>query len=351
LHQANSVLCNTATSILMNRYYWIISLAFIFSACGKDYNPPQNTGEPPGPDTLLSWTRLTPSIFSNAVNGNAFNDVYFTDAANGFLAATDGYLYKSLDSGKNWQRIPSVKINPLNIHFIDKITGFVQGGDSISFTFNGGQSWTTRNYAKAVVSGNDSLYSTHIWFTNASTGYITTGSGVYRTKDTCKTWQKIFSGQCWTICFIDNNNGRLNAADKMYKTSNAGDTWIPANINFASLSGHTIQYTGATTAYLSHADGLLKTTDDWLTSTYAFDKNINNKGESVFTRDIAFMNSTVGYMATPLAIFKTTDGGATWTRTLQLHPGNPGRIFELSFINENTGWACGDAGLLLRLKL
>ena len=63
--------------------------------------------------------------------------------------------------------------------------------------------------------------------------------------------------------------------------------------------------------------------------------------------DIQFINNLTGFYCSPDEIYKTTDGGNTWTRICKIADK---RILEIFFLDENTGWACGLDGLLLRYK-
>ncbi len=61
-------------------------------------------------------------------------------------------------------------------------------------------------------------------------------------------------------------------------------------------------------------------------------------------REVKFPSSSIGYMANTIVIFKTTDGGATWTPT-----NSPlGFYRSISFFNELEGYACGSNGLIIR---
>lgn len=328
----------------MNKYYLIAFGIFVIIGCGKGKDDaPVPPVVPNVPDTLLSWNKINAGLSSNPKAYN-FNDIYFTDARNGYLASDDGYLYKSADSGKSWQRINSMKITPLNISLVNAGTLFVQGLDSIGFSFDGGQTWATKNVA-SVIGATRPQSLANIWFATALTGYVTTSVGMFKTTDTCKTWKYVNAAAGGAMSFFDKDNGRLNVGSNFYSTNDGGNTWAPkGSVSYATpgVLANTLQYTDNNTAYLTCSSGLAKTTNDGATWGLV----LNTVGSQPF--DISFLNNLVGYTSTIKEIFKTTDGGATWSRSSKV--GND-TLYEIHFIDEKTGWACGTQGLLLRLKL
>ena len=54
------------------------------------------------------------------------NDVVFTDAGHGWVAGTDGIVYRTTDGGANWIASPVISASPLvAIDFVNNTTGFV----------------------------------------------------------------------------------------------------------------------------------------------------------------------------------------------------------------------------------
>ncbi|MBD3179904.1 MAG: hypothetical protein GF417_10040, partial [Candidatus Latescibacteria bacterium] len=56
-----------------------------------------------------------------------------------------------------------------------------------------------------------------------------------------------------------------------------------------------------------------------------------------------FPTSTVGYIGGDF-LYKTTDGGNTWT---EMTLPSTEEVFEIFFKDANTGWAVGDKGLIM----
>src|SRR5262249_25396023 len=102
----------------MRRYLYPILLSFILFSCSKSSNgpvpvPPNDTPV----DSLGSWK----AVGSISAPGG-INDIWFTSPSTGFTAVTDGYLYRSQDSGKTWTKLSNTYINTadqaINLFFV-----------------------------------------------------------------------------------------------------------------------------------------------------------------------------------------------------------------------------------------
>ncbi len=310
-------------------------LAIIFAGCGKDDDPVPNPPPPPPPpppptapaDTLLNWKRVTTGL-------QGFKDVWFTNAQTGYLLANDG-LYHTTDEGKTWNKRVS-KTDMYNLFFLNAQYGYVQGME-FGYTTDGGLTWVLR--PNPVFEYRD------LFFTTPSTGYATSLSGLYKTSDTGKTWQKIRTGVSNGIFFFDASNGWINEAGKFYKTSDAGTTWqyvsevSPSNMIYIP----SFQFTDALHAKFASTNIFAISNDGGLTWTTKTFPGITDKG----ILDIHFLSNDIGYLCTDTEIFKTTDGGNTWTRSAKILGSG---IVELHFTGTNTGWACGINSDLFQLK-
>lgn len=103
-----------------------------------------------------------------------------------------GNLYKTMDAGKNWNKI--YQFDSLyfeQIQFVDEKTGWMVGSPNKVFkTQDGGTTWVNQSIeseAKSLIYG--------MYFENAKTGYIAPfdrkGTRIYKTDDGGNTWQKI----------------------------------------------------------------------------------------------------------------------------------------------------------------
>jgi photosystem II stability/assembly factor-like uncharacterized protein len=59
----------------------------------------------------------------------------------------------------------------------------------------------------------------------------------------------------------------------------------------------------------------------------------------------ALLNANTGYVASYNKIYKTTNGGNNWTQTVY---DDFTMFFDIFFVNNSTGWVCGDYGALYK---
>ena len=204
-----------------------------------------------------------------------------------------------------------------DVHFISEKQGWAvgnavdvipgadlgEGAESlIIHTSNGGQTWHRQN------SGVFNKPLRNVYFHSALEGWCTGESGVLiHTTDAGQTWQHIETGT----------------------ENNLNDLFI-----------------GETTGWIVGDWGtLLKTTDGGQTFT-KIDGTVFNKKS---LKGIHFVNETLGWIITyntPTStnrgnaghIYQTTDGGETWHLQFETEAA----LFNLHFIDEQTGWVIGD---------
>jgi photosystem II stability/assembly factor-like uncharacterized protein len=102
-----------------------------------------------GSVTKLTNSGNTVTRADFGINTN-FRDVYFADAANGWVVGDNGQVFVSSDSGTTWtQQVSGMTRNLLGIHFTSQTEGWVVGagtsgaGPVLLHTTNGGANWTT----------------------------------------------------------------------------------------------------------------------------------------------------------------------------------------------------------------
>jgi photosystem II stability/assembly factor-like uncharacterized protein len=169
-----------------------------------------------------------------------------------------------------------------------------------------------------------------IYFVSPSTGFFASGSGLYKTTDTGKTWQRIRNERSYGLYFSNVNNGwQVGAQGQLMKTTDGGANWQVVTDLQTEPFNAVIQFTDAQHGRLSFGKLFAKSDDGGVTWT---------KKPFAFTiADIHFLNNNLGYLLTGEEIHKTTDGGNTWTRVCKAVNAN---LVELHFTDANNGWAC-----------
>ncbi|MGB8193185.1 MAG: YCF48-related protein, partial [Chitinophagaceae bacterium] len=134
--------------------------------------------------------------------------VDFVDAATGYGWA-DKDLYKTIDSGKTWNKIRTESGDIKSVHFPDLKNGFMAGDFAVfRKTTDSGNTWTTMTFPGG--SGSDHLLA--LKFYDAKTGFMTgENNKIYKTADSGKNW--IQYGAAWhcPIIKFTNTNGHVDA--------------------------------------------------------------------------------------------------------------------------------------------
>lgn len=156
---------------------------------------------------------------------------------------------------------------------------------------------------------------THISFINPSTGYMMNTYGeLFVSRDTGNTWQKVRRFQNSQTMRLANGTGIIPTFDGLiYLSKDNGTTWVKQNNGSGSytdwadiVSRDTLFLLKNTTS--SYSKALFRSMDRGLTWT-----QMNSDLSQYNLKTLDFVSGQVGYGSRPDGIFKTTNGGATWT--------------------------------------
>lgn len=304
----------------------VLLVLLAFASCRPDKNPTPGPNIKPVLDTLLGWQKVTLSEDINV------SDIYFADGQNGFITTNTG-VSKTTDSGKTWQSAFLKSAGYANFFPLSANTYFVNDQQSVGYSYNAGGTWTNRQFSG--FGGKD------IFFTSDAIGFMTSDQGLFRTADTGRTWQRVINSTTNGIWFFSNGKGICFSAANIY-TSNDGISWTigaPLSVSNITNGFYTMFFNGLNNGWLAAEDRICRTTDAGLTWT------IQNRPHRVL--DIHFVNNLTGFYCSTDEIYKTTDGGSTWNRVCRVAKQG---LVEIYFTDENTGWACGQFGTVLRYK-
>jgi len=274
-------------------------------------------------------------------------------------------LFFSNFCNAQWYQVPSgTSKSLLSVSFINLNTGFSVGSSgSLVATSNTGATWQTINLG-------DTTYTLRkIYFKDQLTGFILGHSplGVFPAPPLDSLHTRIYKttngGINWfvdqprivdvffnNLDFVNTNVGYISGGlysvgpNKLFKTSNGGNSWyeIPTGINGNILA---MKFTDENSGIIGLMNKIYRTTNGGVNWTMVYE-NTGNEFNLVF--DIKFINSNTGFAAGGYFldtlnknrfVLKTTNGGQNWTYLL--NDNSATMINSLTVINEGLIYAAG----------
>jgi len=350
---------------------------------GAEPEPEEATSTPTTSET--SAPTLTPSstpteepeislpVFTDPV---IYDFKMFTATHGWALTQDNDRLLRTVDGGQTWLDATPVELHPLppdvtslwiEAFFLDAETAWFTPnslGGEIYHTQDGGVSWTT-----SVIPFERGSY----FFLNENNGFalVDLGAGagshyvaIYRTDDGGSTWTEVFShepgeskslpegGSKGGLTFLDVEHAWIGGTYPMtdyfylHTTMDGGVNWaletdisLPGTYTGSWLEVHQPVFLTDNAGYLSvralapddNIYLLIYRSDDG-GQTWVFQNAVQDG------RDFDFYSLDEGWMAAGTNLFKTTDGGVTWS--LSAMTGIPaGEIFlKLDFVDDQHGW-------------
>lgn len=332
----------------------LLLLVFIVMlvSCGKDNDSPENTRPEetpenpqvpgaPGPDTLSTgWTQTK-------ISDAALLDIEFQDAQIGYCGGI--FFYQTTDGGATWNKLTKPEsTNNLFITPNGNLHGMNISADTI-FRYRRETGEHSGFWIPAYLTVYGDLY-----FLNDKTGFAIHTGGLLATTDSGKSYSNInatgFTMQSnpksFAIYFQDENTGLLGINNSIFRSEGSASKWVLSNLptNDTAL----ITSFSAPTASLIYAGlnnaVLLRSIDGGINFTEI--SKLQDPEPKVFN-DIHFLDANNGYASYANRIFKTSNGGITWTKVVSL---KNDKIIEIDFTDANHGWACTLNGMVLRYK-
>ncbi|MBN8570707.1 MAG: T9SS type A sorting domain-containing protein [Ignavibacteria bacterium] len=272
-----------------------------------------------------SWAQIS------SVNPTIISFLY-TDLNTGFALKTTDEVLKTTNGGANWFTFSG----KMPQHFLNSTTG-VSGGEGVSVSTDGGNSWNSRLISLTGQSLED------IHFSDENYGWAVGYNTILKTTDGGNQWSAmpLISNYHTAVWFKNQNTGVIGTYGGVNYTTNSGSTWT--NVTGAPYSNYhfyrfqapsaNVVYTLANIYQASDSTVILKSTNSgaiWLSAA-----------SPSRTKEFYFLNENTGYAVTLSQTYKTTDGSATWALASN-------KLWKnVCFINENTGWY-SDSGTVYR---
>ncbi len=274
-----------------------------------------------------------------------FNNITFISAAVGYMTSTAGDILQTTDGGKTWARISTIKtdggINRL--YFRDPNNGYALAGfnsANLYITVDGGHTWNLQNVGPAGVF-------TALAFNSAASNFCLVGHA-QGLGATAQQGSVIYAGNgtgAWIqISYFSSDNyiaGNLFANGTGYvfgaanlKTKDGGTTWKPLSISVPYGDYlKTGVFLNADTGFYADNYNLYKSTDGGNTWTLK-----NRDTTTPVGTPITFYDANFGFYANGQTLYRTTDGGETWSASLK--PVGLG-LRNISITDQNTVYTTG----------
>jgi hypothetical protein len=286
---------------------------------GGTWNP-VNSGLP----NVYENGKPTIQVYALAINPSNTSTLYASAGSYGSSGGFTRRLFKSTDGGKIWSDLGvtlwanGFAIDPSNTNIIYANTI----GSGVYRSTNEGTTWIT---IKPEGGGCGRTYNAPIAVdpSNSNVIYASVDCGLSKSSDGGVAWSPIL-GNAQTLAIDPSDTNILYAGtmNGVLKSTDGGGIWtavnsgLPANPSVSDLA---VDPSSSTTIYVAAVDsntgtdgGVFKSTNGGATWT-----SINNglglpTGTYVKALAINPLNTSIVYAGTNIGIFKSSDGGATW---------------------------------------
>ncbi|MEN8224795.1 MAG: YCF48-related protein [Bacteroidota bacterium] len=289
-------------------------------------------------DGGLSWTETTPA------NSDWLTDVEYYNSMVIWTCGYDGNVWRSLDGGYTWFNEYYGSDSFDAIHFFDDDNGMLMTGNSVLLSFDGGDNWDSTAY---IYPSFNSFHAFMSW--ESSKGVAVGYDGIIsRTMDGGSTWEKLNKGldiYFNRLGFFDTFNGLAiggiwNNA-QLIRTYDGGYNW-----DYDTVMGTTRFYNlymdGQNCYLLNDSSQMMKTNDGGLNWDVLTLPDL-----TAYYADFLFVNENTGYCCGNQGVFiKTVNGGQSWEDKSLGVAFNLSKVF---FVDEMHGWMINyDAKEVLR---
>lgn len=274
-------------------------------------------------------------------------DVRFINKNTGWVCG-DNRIFKTTNAGENWieQSNPAQALL-WQIHPVNENVVYAAGYCTILKTTDGGKNWIGLRIGSPSKGCSGQFY-TNLWFKDENTGWFGGLQIAIRTTNGGETFidSIAVNRSMYDIHFKDDSTGVMAGFGATLRTTNSGADWYEVELPHFSKSPDVyrmsfIENTGWAGTLSNKIYKTLNYGIKWDSISIIQPNQNNNR-----THCVEFSSMLIGYSGcTQGNIFKTTDGGITWT----LHPtavyGIP--IYRSIYAyDDNIVWAVGRGKIL-----
>lgn len=217
--------------------------------------------------TVNGGNNWIPYVYSDTTV--QFWGLFFVNSLTGFVCGSSGKILKTTNKGENWITLSTPTMTALDgIWFVNENTGYVGGANVFLKTTDAGATWV--NKIGLFISPFETAEA--VYFSDANTGYYCTNTSncrIVKTTNGGDNWTLIHSNEGisagWDMSFTNASTGYVcTGSGKVLKTTDAGLTWGIQNTPLTE-NLYTIHFPSVNTGYISSWSGkILKTTNGGL---------------------------------------------------------------------------------------
>ncbi len=267
-------------------------------------------------------------------DGVALHKVHFVDRNHGWAAGQDGYLARSDDGGRNWERLDSgTELDLYSVYFTDPFVGWAAGGDFrtglVLRTTNGGENWQCLDDHNAAnrISAIRALAETQA--VALSYGGQIPARIIY-TSD-AQHWDTVFEDNNLTLLSLTKEGMlRVGGSSGFLAASADGQEWERLSSTFITGNAYDIQFLNEDDGWCVGDDGTVLTTEDGGSGWRRLENDIRSALYAVHFRD-----RSTGWATGQGSIELFTDNGGESWREVNIAPGDVSHIV----FSGDTGYA------------
>jgi len=290
---------------------------------------------------VSNWIRL------DSLTESTLSDVSFCDENNGMISGFGGTVYTTKNGGETWRTInTNANMTFLSVYTLDENTFFTARKGLYKST-DSGTSWRLCKLSTDI-----SIF--EIWFKDSKIGFISSGTGTFRTTDAGETWSKVSDAIAKNLQFTSEDIGYFTYGSTpisefptsdifaghgdIYRTTNGGKTWKTMGLEVTEIQS---------LSFISDKVGFFATNDRSLYKTTDGGESCTLIGKKEFySYDLFFVNENQGIVCTGNGISITQDGGSTFNPEYGYN--GRGQIYDFEFPSPKIGYAIGNYGVVLK---
>lgn len=293
----------------------------------------------------------------NSPTTKLLKNLFFTDSLNGWACGSQGIIIHTTDGGNTWQiQNSDVETFIVDIFFLNENRGWALTqrnsspfGTTILKTTNAGNTWSKVDYFE------NHIFMNTVFFFDTLNGFLG-GSYIAKTTDGGITWIKaktdsnIYSTlPVYNFDFISRQfgyacGGTIDFAGVIWKTTDYGETWGSHAVSADQVFDMTTLDSSNLIALSGDPEGLysiLAINSSDAGSSWNFEE-LQIYGLSF---SLEFRTFIEGWSASGKKFIYTSDKGINW---IEKETPDSSIIYDLQFVDSQTGYAVGDKGIILK---